>query len=90
MIEFTSRNTPQLHLLWNTELNEPEVMQKQFGPRVRITWNPDDDRFYVEELVEYTESVKCEEWETVHTFAGNRKGWQNALDRARTRARNYG
>jgi hypothetical protein len=55
-----------------------KVMQLQISDTIRITYNPDNDRFYVEE---------CEpiynDWITRGTYQNDQKGWDNAKYRAR-------
>jgi len=66
---------------WNKQRNTPDVMQTRLirlPPDVRITWNPDDDRFYVEQ-----QEPLYDDWETSKTFCGNIKGWDNAKYHAR-------
>ncbi len=66
-----------MDLDWNTQLDEPEVIQLTFGNLARITWNPDNNRFYVEQ-----KSLQGD-WITVVTRACNDKGWHNAKYTAR-------
>lgn len=79
-LQILSRARPK-HLKWNERLNQPEVIQEYFGTHTRITWNPDDMRFYTEHQFYYQEH-DCSEWETVFTFAGDVRGFQNARNRA--------
>ena len=60
-------------LSWNQHTNTPEVMQKQIADNVQITWNPDDNRFYVEQR-----DKEFGDWITKRTNAGSHKGWDNA------------
>ena len=67
--------------MWNDLMQRPAVTQKALDSRTHITYNPDDERFYVEELVKYTDASDGQiyrEWETVRTFQGTWKGWDNA------------
>ncbi len=77
-LDITQRNCPR-DLEWDTRYDTPKVIQLTVISGVRITWNPDDNRFYVETTLCNTHG----DWETAHTFGGNRKGWHNALNRAR-------
>jgi len=52
--------------------SEPYVNQGEINGK-QITWNPDDNRFYV--MVGQ---------DVVATFAGNKKGWSNMVQWART------
>lgn len=59
---------------WDRRYNTPAVIQRTILPGIRITWNPDDNRFYVETTL----GNKYGDWETVKTFQGSVKGWYNA------------
>ena len=78
-LDITQHTCPR-DLEWDTRYNTPKVIQLTVIPGVRITWNPDDNRFYVETTLGNTYG----DWETIHTFGGNTKGWHNALNRARS------
>lgn len=77
-LSITQYNCPR-NLEWDTRYDTPKVIQLTVLPGVRITWNPDDNRFYVETTL----SNSYQDWETIHTFGGSPKGWHNALNRAR-------
>ncbi len=57
---------------WNSRLDEPDVIQMSLFEDIRITWNPDDGRFYVEQR------STQDEWETIATRVGSVHGWDNA------------
>ena len=76
-LSITQRNCPK-DLDWDTRYDTPRVIQMTIIPGVRITWNPDDNRFYVET----TFGNEYDDWETAHTFQGSIKGWHNAKNRA--------
>ena len=49
--EVLSRRTKALHppsIIWNEKFNTPEVNQREQSG-ITLSWNPDDDRFYVSE-----------------------------------------
>ncbi len=72
-LSITRQYSPR-DLEWDTRYNTPAVIQLTILPGVRITWNPDDNRFYVET----DRHNKYGDWETVKTFQGSPKGWDNA------------
>ena len=72
-LSITQQHHPR-DLEWDKRYDTPAVMQMNILPGVRITWNPDDNRFYVET----DRNNEFHDWETVKTFAGNGKGWDNA------------
>lgn len=77
-LSISQRNCPG-DLDWDRRYDTPRVMQLTILPGVRITWNPDDNRFYVETTL----NNEFGDWETAHTFQGSTKGWDNAKHRAR-------
>lgn len=69
-------------LRWNKELGEPECIQAQYGD-YEITWNPDDNRFYVHRRnKEYPN-----DWDTLGTYKNTQKGFENAVQRMKREIR---
>lgn len=66
---------PGLYLKRNSE-GTPEVLQHE-TPRCRLSWDPDDNRFYVE----IPDCWFKGEWRTASSFTD----WRNAVQYARTR-----
>jgi hypothetical protein len=52
----------------------PQISQHEIEGVVRLSWNPDDSRFYVEKW-----NKEYSEWHT----AGNYKEWRNAVAHAK-------
>lgn len=77
-LSITQQHCPR-DLEWDRRYDTPRVIQLTILPGVRITWNPDDNRFYVETTLDNAYG----DWETVHTFQGSSKGWDNAKACAR-------
>jgi len=77
-LSITRQHCPR-DLEWDRRYDTPRVIQLTILPGVRITWNPDDNRFYVETTLEN----EYGDWETIRTFQGSTKGWDNAKNRAR-------
>jgi len=57
---------------WNNARKEPCINQGELNGK-QLSWNPDNNRFYV-----------TVDEDTVATFAGNKKGWSNMVQWART------
>ncbi len=72
-LSITMQHRPR-DLDWDRRYDTPSVMQLTILPGIRITWNPDDNRFYVES----TRGNEYGDWETVKTFQGSTVGWYNA------------
>lgn len=72
---------------WNDSMNEPEVDQAEFG-NFRVTYNPDDSRFYVSRRT--TDASRQDDtwpYDVLATYQGTQKGHENAVQRMKREVR---
>lgn len=79
---YATRHMRPRDIIWDKRCDTPAVMQMNISPTVRITYNPDDDMFYVEQQEE-----TYGDWETVCRRNNDIRGWHNAKYTARKLAK---